>query len=291
MTNFCIEEIKKTIKYVNISNFTWFKVGGKCLLYTPNNLEELMFFLKHNNQKIHVIGNGSNTLIRDGGFDGVVVRMAKLNSYKIDGEKIYIESGVLSGKIAKICVENNIGGLEFLSGIPGNFGGIVKMNAGCYGSEVFDFIEKIICIQNGEIVEISPRDIKYEYRASNIDDDIIIVAGILKGYAENANAIQQKIDNVSKKRANTQPIKSKTSGSTFKNGDGYSAWEMVNKAGLSGYTIGGARVSKMHNNFIENFNDATASDIENLINHIQNTVYEKFGIMLETEIKIIGENL
>lgn len=288
MNDFCIENIEASIKEVNIANFTWFKVGGKCRMYTPQSIDELAYFLKQNKEKIHIIGNGSNTLIRDGGFDGIVIRMSKLNTFEIDGLKIYAQSGVLSSKIAKSCAENGIGGLEFLSGIPGNMGGIVKMNAGCYGDEIFNFIEKIVCINNGEIFEISKSDLSMEYRNSNIDGDNVIVGVYLKGKPDKSDNIQNKIDNISKKRIETQPVKAKTSGSTFKNGENYSAWELINKAGLSGYEIGGARVSTMHNNFIENFNDATANDIENLVNHIINVVDEKFGVKLVPEIKIIG---
>lgn len=290
-----LPNVKGTYRFnADLSKTTWFQVGGTAeVLFKPYNEEDLVYFLRElpTEVPVMVLGVGSNILIRDGGVKGVVIKLGKEFNY-VNAKDNIIEAGsaCLDVNVAKFACENNIGGLEFLVGIPGTIGGAIRMNAGAYGTEIADVIENATALdRSGNKHVIAKHDFEFKYRSSNTSNYVIFTKATLVGNIANKDEIENKMRVISESRESTQPIRSRTGGSTFKNPSQYKAWELIDKVGMRGYVIGGAQFSEKHCNFLINNGNATAADIENLGELARKKVFEKFGINLEWEIKIIGE--
>ncbi len=279
----------------NLSNFSWFNLGGPAkVLFKPKNLHELSFFLKNLNgkNKIKVLGVGSNTLIRDGGFNGIIIKFSKAFSHLslIDSDKIVSGASVLDKNVSNFALKNSLTGFEFLSCIPGTIGGGIRMNSGCYG----DSISKILISAqvmdfNGKIKIIKSSDINFFYRGSNLDNDLIFISATLKGNKGEKSSIENLMNDFSQRKKNSQPSKIKTCGSTFKNPESKKAWKLIRDSGCIGMKVGDAKISEKHCNFFVNNGKAKSEDLEKLIYQVKNKVFEKTGINLELEIQIIGE--
>ena len=288
----------------DLSKINWFRVGGQAeILFRPADTEDLSFFFKNKPTDLLVttIGVGSNLLVRDGGIKGVVVRLGRgFAEIKIDGQKIEAGAAVLSPNVARTCLVEDedgfgIGGLEFLSGIPGTVGGALAMNAGAFGSEVSDvLVEAEALDENGNIHKLSCADMGFKYRGNSISDKWIFTKAVFKGEKTPAHQVEQKIREFTQYRHETQPVTSGTSGSTFRNPDpdksgGKKAWQLIDEAGCRGLQIGDAKISEKHCNFIINVGNATSRDIEELGRVVCQKVKEKSGIDLKWEIHRIGE--
>ena len=279
----------------SLSKLTWFKTGGNVKGYSYiNNTEDLKeILLKIPNEiQIFVLGAGSNVLIRDNGFEGIVIKLGKeFNKIKIKDEKIYAGSGVLDSNLSKFALENSLKNLEFYSGIPGTLGGAIKMNAGCYGSETKNVIEGVkVLNRNAEEKLLKNFELGFDYRSSFISKDTIITEIIIPCNKGNKKDIKYKMEEIISKRENTQPLRVKTGGSTFKNPKGFFAAKLIEDSGCKGLQVGDAIVSEKHANFIINTNKASAKNIEDLGKKIIDRVYSKFNILLDWEIKIIGKS-
>ena len=279
----------------SLSKLTWFKTGGNVKGYSYiNNTEDLKeILLKIPNEiQIFVLGAGSNVLIRDNGFEGIVIKLGKeFNKIKIKDEKIYTGSGVLDSNLSKFALENSLKNLEFYSGIPGTLGGAIKMNAGCYGSETKNVIEGVkVLNRNAEEKLLKNFELGFDYRSSFISKDTIITEIIIPCNKGNKKDIKYKMEEIISKRENTQPLRAKTGGSTFKNPKGFFAAKLIEDSGCKGLQVGDAIVSEKHANFIINTNKASAKNIEDLGKKIIDRVYSKFNILLDWEIKIIGKS-
>ena len=279
----------------SLKNISWFKVGGPAeCLYIPSDQEDLSRFLKYTDksQKINVFGRLSNVLIRDKGLTGLTILIPpSISEFNIlKNNTIEVGSGMLDKDFTKIALENEIGGMEFLSGIPGNLGGAIAMNAGCYGKEIKDiFVEARVMNRDGKIISLKNDQMQFSYRNSIIRDDQIIIAGVFRGKKKSKKRIIEEIKKVEFQKKNTQPSGVATGGSTFKNPKEVKAWELINSVGLSGFQLGGAMISPDHNNFFVNTGNASASDIEDLGNLVIEKVKNKHGVILEWEIRIIGD--
>ncbi len=271
---------------------TWFRAGGNALGYAiVNNISDLKTIISYSDQiKYYIVGVGSNLMVRDGGFDGLILKLGKnFNKIKINSDTLSVGAGVLDINLAKFALKNSIKDFEFFSGIPGTIGGAIKMNAGCYGSQTADNLKKILVInKQGKIKYLTKNKLELKYRSSNLTDELIVLKAYFSCKYSSASEILEKKNYIKLKREGSQPIKEKTSGSTFKNPPGEHAAALIEKAGCKGLKNGGASVSTIHSNFIINNGEATALDIENLGKKIIKQVQEKFGITLEWEIKIIG---
>ena len=279
----------------NLSHLTWFKVGGPAqFFFKPEDISDLKGLLKQNNNRlpITVLGAGSNTIIRDGGIDGIVIKLGRnFTNIELQDDEIIVGASCLNLNLAKFCLNNLIEGFEFLVGIPGTIGGGVIMNAGAYGSEFKNVLSSIEVITTaGEVMSISLNEIDFSYRSANLLQDYIVTSATFKAQIGNLEKISALMDEINSKRASTQPIKEKTSGSTFANPSGYKAWELIDKAGLRGYRIGGAQISELHCNFMINDGSACAQDLEQLGEHVKAQVFEKCGVALEWEVKRIGKH-
>jgi len=276
----------------NMGKSTWFRTGGKATGYTIiNNIKDLKTIVSYGDQiKYYIIGVGSNLLVRDSGFDGLIIKLGRnYNNIKIKKNRLSVGAGVLDLNLSKFAEKNSIKGFEFFSGIPGTIGGAVKMNAGCYGSQTADNLQRVLMInQKGKINYENVADLNLDYRASNINEKSIILQAEFNFEYASQDEIIKKNNQIKFNRQSSQPIKEKTSGSTFKNPPGNFAAALIENSGCKGMTVGGASISTIHSNFIINDGSATASDIENLGNKTAIKVKEKFGINLEWEIKILG---
>ena len=279
----------------SLKNISWFKVGGPAeCLYIPSDQEDLSRFLKYTDksEKINVFGRLSNVLIRDKGLTGLTILIPpSISEFNIlKNNTIEVGSGMLDKDFSKIALENEIGGMEFLSGIPGNLGGEIAMNAGCYGKEIKDiFVEARVMNRDGKIISLKNDQMQFSYRNSIIRNDQIIIAGVFRGKKKSKKRITEEIKKVEFQKKNTQPSGVATGGSTFKNPKEVKAWELINSVGLSGFQLGGAMISPDHNNFFVNTGNASASDIEDLGNLVIEKVKNKHGVILEWEIRIIGD--
>ena len=297
------EELKKKFdKYIsnniNLSNYSWFNLGGPAeYFFKPLNEKQLIEFLKINKKNklsITLLGAGSNTLIRDNGIKGVVIKLGSSFSDIKLKDKLTIKAGAatLDRKISNFAKENGIGGLEFLSCIPGSIGGSVIMNSGCYGSDISKVLVSInvVDIKSCQEKEIKFEEIEFYYRGNNLSKNFIITSVTLKGKIESRSIIEKNQRNLIEKKKLTQPSQIKTCGSTFKNlSSEKKAWQIIKETGCSEFKEGDAEISKKHCNFFVNNGNAKSSDIEKLINKVKKTVNDKTGINLELEIKIIGE--
>ena len=277
-----------------LAPLVWFKSGGKAeWLFEPKDLPDLQHFLRNLDPATPVmaLGLGSNLIVRDGGVPGVVVRLGKaFASVTKTGDHTLDCGGGASGiLVSSTARDSGIAGLEFLRSIPGTVGGFVRMNGGAYGSEVKDvLIDCDVVLRDGSLVTLPLADLHYTYRHSQLPDGAIVVAARFCGAAGEPPAIQAEMDRISASREASQPLRSKTGGSTFKNPDGGKAWQLVDKAGCRGLTLGGAQVSEKHTNFLINTGSATSADIEALGEEVRRRVKADSGVELEWEIQRVG---
>ncbi len=276
---------------------TTFKVGGPAdLLVYPSTYEmvkKVIAACKANNVEYFLMGNGSNLIVKDGGFRGVVIKVDRLNEIKVSDSFVTAQCGAVLSSVAKAALENSLTGLEFASGIPGYIGGAVAMNAGAYGGEMSQVLEKVLVIDNeNNIIELTIDELELGYRTSAIlKYGYIVLETTMRLTQGEKNEIKTRMNDLAVQRRTKQPLEYPSAGSTFKRPVGYFAGKLIQDAGLRGATIGGAQVSEKHSGFVINTGDATASDILNLIKHVQDEVYKQFGVELNTEVRIIGEEL
>ncbi len=274
---------------------TWFRVGGPAeVMFRPADTEDLAEFLAKRPPEVPVtvIGVASNLLVRDGGVEGVVVRLGRgFAAVEISGTRVTAGAAVLDLNVAIACRAAGVGGLEFRSGIPGTIGGALRMNAGAYGREIKDVLESAVALDRAGVNHgLSLAEMGLGYRHSGVPDDWIFVGATLRGAEADRDAIQQRMAEIQSDREASQPIRARTGGSTFANPRGHKAWELIDRAGCRGLTRGGAMVSEKHTNFLINTGSATATDIEGLGEEVRRRVFEKFGVMLEWEIRRIGRH-
>lgn len=277
-----------------LAKLVWFKSGGKAdWLFEPADLDDLSTFLAglEPGTPVMALGLGSNLIIRDGGVPGVVVRLGKpFSTVEVKRDCVIECGGGAPGiLVASQARDAGIAGLEFLRGIPGTVGGFVRMNGGAYGREVADIlIDCDVVMPDGNCVTIPANDLEYTYRHSRLTDGAIVVAARFKGEKGEPEQIGAEMDRIADEREKSQPLRTKTGGSTFKNPQGGKAWKLVDEAGCRGLTMGGAQVSEKHTNFLINTGEATSADIEGLGEEVRRRVAEKSGVALEWEIKRVG---
>lgn len=316
---------------VPLADTTWFRVGGAAqVVFKPADVEDLAHFLKELDSRLRgsdetipvtVLGAASNIVVRDGGIDGVVIRLGRgfhelhldpviarsngdeaisgANSQEIaaptasaHNDAYYIVAGAanLDVNVAQFALQQSVQGLEFLSGIPGAIGGALRMNAGAYGREIKDVLVKAEFVTaHGEIQVLTVDELGFSYRHCSLPEDVIFTRAWFKAEPDNAQAIAARMQEIQTSRADTQPIRARTGGSTFRNPTGYKAWELIDAAQLRGMMVGGAQVSEKHCNFLINTGTATAADLERLTQRIIEQVKNHSGITLEPEIKFIGK--
>ena len=291
------ETLKKMIyKKEILSKYSWFNLGGPAeIFFKPNSINELKDFLvktKINKNDIFILGAGSNTLFRDSGFNGTIIKLGKeFTKIKLlDDNKVEAGSATLDKKLADFACQNSIAGLEFLSCIPGSIGGAVTMNSGCYEKDISKIFLSLKAIDlDGKIKNFTKDEIRFFYRGNNLDKNLIILSVILQGEKGDKIQIQNKQDSFLKEKKESQPTRIKTCGSTFKNPKNKKAWKLIKLSDCSNITVGGASVSSKHCNFFVNNGKATSTDVEKLIEKVRERVLLKTGTNLELEIKIVGE--
>ena len=278
-----------------LSEITWFRVGGPAqLFFQPADEADLAYFLKHlpGDIRLTVIGLGSNLLIRDGGLDGVVIRLSAKGFGAIeilDNHRLRAGTALPDVKVATAAAEAGIDGLTFYRGIPGGIGGALYMNAGCYGTETRDrMVELRAVTRDGEIVTLSNADMGYLYRKSNGPRGAVFTSAVYQGFAGEKDDILSRMRAITEKRESSQPTKAKTGGSTFKNPEGRSSWRLIDEAGGRGLTFGGAQMSELHANFLLNLGEADAFEVETLGEMVRQKVREKHNIDLKWEIRRMG---
>ena len=283
---------------VKLSNYSWFNLGGNAeFFFKPKDKTELLEFFKEakkNDIKTTFLGAGSNTLFRDNGVKGAVIKLGKNFSFTrlIGKDIIEVGAGTLDRKVADFAKENNLTNLEFLSCIPGSIGGAIIMNSGCYDYDISQILISIRAIDKKKCkeIEIKKEDINFVYRGNNLSEDLIIISAKLKGSLDKKEKIEKKQSDLVQRKKLSQPSQIKTCGSTFKNiSKEKKAWMLIKESGCENYEEGDAVISKKHCNFFINKGKAKSSDIENLIKKVKSKVYEKTKINLELEIKIVGE--
>ncbi|MGB6229770.1 MAG: UDP-N-acetylmuramate dehydrogenase [Litorimonas sp.] len=278
---------------VPLAPYSWLRVGGAAdALFIPKDEADLAHFLSSTDPSIAVtvLGVASNTLVRDGGIEGVVVRLGP-SFARIETEATQVKAGAaaLDARVARAAAEAGIAGLEFFAGIPGTIGGALRMNAGCYGGETKDVVQSVVALdRRGRRLVMGLDELGYSYRQSSAPDELIFVSAVFEGKPDSSEAIAARIDAITARREATQPIRSKTGGSTFKNPDGHSAWRVIDAAGMRGYRVGGAMMSEQHCNFMINADGSTAADLERLGETVRERVRETQGIDLEWEVRRIG---
>ncbi len=287
----------KIIFNETLSKYSWFNLGGPAnILFRPDTEDQIMSFLNlmKDDYKIICIGAGSNTLVRDGGFDGVVIKLSSKFSYikKINNNLLEVGAATLDKRLSSYAAENEIAGFEFLSCIPGSIGGAIIMNSGCYGDEISNILSSIKAIDfKGKIIEIQKDDIKFYYRGTNLPKNLIIISANFEIKKGNKNKIYEKMNKYFQQKKESQPTQVKTCGSTFKNPKEKKAWELIKNSNCSEVSFGKAKISSKHNNFFINEGGASSEDIEKLINYVKRKVFEQQNIKLDLEIKIIGKNI
>lgn len=277
-----------------LAPFTWFRVGGAAdVLFLPADAEDLAAFLKALPREVPVtvLGVGSNVIVRDGGVEGVVIRLAgrAFGQIAVEGTRVTAGAAALDAAVARAAAKAGVAGLEFYAGIPGSVGGALTMNAGCYGSETKDVLVSAWGIdRTGARRDFALADFGYAYRHSQAPADIIWIEATYEGQPDAPDAIQGRIEAITARREQSQPIREKTGGSTFKNPEGHSSWKLVDEAGWRGKPFGGAMFSPLHANFMINTGEATAADLEGLGEAVRADVKAKTGVDLHWEIKRIG---
>lgn len=280
-----------------LSDLTWFRVGGPAdVLFRPADEGDLAAFLAGCPADVPVttVGVGSNLLVRDGGVRGVVIRLGKpfAQVEAVEGHRVKVGAAALDMSVARAAQEASVAGLEFMRGIPGSVGGALRMNGGAYGREIKDALVEAVAIdRQGARHVLNNADMSFSYRHSGVADDFIFVEALLQGEPGERDAIAARMSDVTDAREASQPVKSRTGGSTFKNPPGAKAWELIDAAGCRGLKVGGAQVSEQHCNFLINTGDATAGDLEALGETVRVRVKETSGVELEWEIRRIGEPL
>jgi len=277
-----------------LDKLTWFKTGGPAdWLFEPADRDDLVQFLARvpDGTPLMALGLGSNLIVRDGGIPGVVVRLGKpFATVEVRRDGVLECGGGASGiLVSSTARDASIAGLEFLRGIPGTVGGFVRMNGGAYGREVADvLVECEAVLRTGERKVLDLADLGYTYRHSELPEGSVIISAKFRGYRADPLTIQSEMDRISASREASQPLRSKTGGSTFKNPSGAKAWELVDRAGCRGLTLGGAQVSEKHTNFLINTGTATSADIEGLGEEVRRRVKDNSGVELEWEIQRVG---
>jgi UDP-N-acetylmuramate dehydrogenase len=278
-------------------NHTYFEIGGTAdIIAIPNTIEKLISVIKLMKEEevpLFLIGNGSNLLVKDGGIRGCVLKTEAIKKISCDGERLTAECGALLKDISDEALDASLGGFEFACGIPGTLGGAVFMNAGAYDGEMSFVLESArVLTRDLEVVTLKNGDLEMGYRTSAVKENgYVVLEAVLKLVTGDREAIKAKIDDLTERRNERQPLEYPSAGSTFKRPPGYYAGKLIQDAGLKGYQIGGAQVSEKHSGFVINKDHASAKDVIDLINHIKKTVDSKFGVELNTEILIVGEEL
>lgn len=276
-----------------MAGLSWFRTGGPAqVLFEPVDEDDLSYFLAHLDPAIPVLvlGAGSNILVRDGGIEGVVIRLGK-SFQEITIESLFLHAGAacLDVKLASAAANAGLAGLSFFRGIPGSIGGALKMNAGAYGAETKNVLVSCRGVgRKGKIVEFSNADMGFAYRHCSVADDVIFTQAVFSGAAGDPQTIFAEMAEITKARAETQPVNTRTGGSTFKNPPGHKAWELIDKAGCRGLALGDAQVSELHCNFLINRGAARGADLESLGEMVRVRVLETSGIALEWEILSVG---
>lgn len=276
-----------------LAKITWFRVGGPAeVMFRPVDAEDLAGFLagRPADVPVTVVGVGSNLLVRDGGVPGVVVRLGRaFSDILVDEDVITAGAAALDLNVARVALDVGLAGLEFLSGIPGTIGGALRMNAGAYGAEISDVAIDARALDGaGRFHTLTPAGLGFGYRRSAVPVDWIFVAARLRGTEGQPAALYRRMEEIRQARESTQPIRTRTGGSTFANPAGAKAWQLIDQAGCRGLRIGGAQVSEQHCNFLINTGDATAADLEALGEEVRRRVFETSGVRLEWEIRRIG---
>ena len=286
----------KIIFDYNLKKTNWFNIGGNAkAFFKPQNLKDLVNFLKifGRKEKIFILGAGSNILIKDKGFDGVVVKLGKnfSNISMLPNNTIIAGSASLDKNVAGFSVENEVGGLEFLSCIPGTIGGGIRMNSGCFGTEFKDILLSVQAIdRTGNVLTIPSKNIKFEYRTNDLPKDLIFLSASFKGKFKKKDIAKKDMETLKKKKEETQPTRVKTGGSTFKNPINQTnkkVWELIRESVSIDTKFGDAHISEKHSNFFVNKGNATFNDMKKLIDFVSKKVLEKTGIKLDKEIKIL----
>jgi len=278
----------------SLADVTWFRVGGPAqVLFSPEDESDLAYFLSNLPADIPVttVGLGSNLIVRDGGIPGIVIRLGRgFSDIAVEpGDRIRVGTAVPDVKLARTAQDAALSGLEFYRGIPGCIGGALRMNGGAYGRETKDgLIEARGVDRAGDVRVFSNADMEYTYRHSGVPEDVIFTQALYQGIPGDPQAIAAAMDKITESREATQPIKSRTGGSTFKNPPGLKAWQLIDAAGCRGLKVGGAQVSELHCNFLINTGGATAVDIETLGETVRRRVKDNSGVQLQWEIKRIG---
>lgn len=278
-----------------MSKITWFQVGGTAdLLFQPADEDDLIDFLKllPADVPVLVVGIGSNLLVRDGGIEGVVIRLSGRGFGQIetlDGNRLKAGAATPDKRVAAAALEAGLGGFAFYHGIPGAVGGALRMNAGANGTETRERVVEVTAVdRQGGRHALSLDDMGYSYRHSEAASELIFTAAIFEGFPEDRSAIRDAMEAVQQHRESVQPIREKTGGSTFKNPPGHSSWRLIDEAGLRGFRVGDAQMSELHCNFMINLGDATAHDLETLGETVRQRVHRHSGVLLEWEIKRLG---
>lgn len=275
---------------------TSFKVGGTAdILVTPQSYQQVVDVIKlcnENQVPYYIVGKGSNLIVKDGGFRGIIIKLTKLDNIKVESDTIIVQCGADLSKVSEAALEGRLVGFEFACGIPGTVGGAVTMNAGAYDGEIKNVIQSALVVdKQGNLIDLNKEQLELGYRMSAVQKHgytVLEVTFKLKpGEYEN---IKARIDELTKKREDKQPLEYPSAGSTFKRPEGHFTGKLIEECSLKGYNIGGAQISEKHAGFIINSGDATAADILNLIAHIQSTVKGRFGVELHPEVRIIGED-
>ena len=279
---------------VPLAPFTWLRVGGAAeALFMPKDEADLAHFLSSTPDDIpvQILGVASNTIIRDGGVKGVVIRLGPaFGKVWTDGLQVRAGAAALDKTVAKKAAAAGIAGLEFYAGVPGTIGGALRMNAGCYGSETRDVLVSAVALdRTGRRQVMSLEEMDYSYRHCGAPQDLIFTEALYEGRADSPSAITKRMDDITAKREASQPIREKTGGSTFKNPEGHSSWKLIDAAGCRGLRVGGAQMSEQHCNFMINADNATAADLEKLGETVRARVLESQGVELNWEVRRIGE--
>ena len=297
-----IEKLKAIVGAANVltaepmKKHTTFRIGGPAKYYvTPMDCEQIRQILalcKQEQMPYFILGNGSNLLVSDAGYEGVVVQIYKnMNQIQVNGETITAQAGILLSQVAKRALEHSLTGFEFASGIPGTLGGAVVMNAGAYGGELKDvLVSATVLTMDGEIKKLSVEELKLGYRTSIVKEEgYVVLEAELKLISGDKEAIQKRMDELKVQRVEKQPLEFPSAGSTFKRPVGYFAGKLIQDAGLRGFQVGGAQVSEKHCGFVINKEQATAADVAELMRQVSLKVKEQFGVELEAEVKRLGE--
>ena len=290
----------KLVEDAPLKDVTWLRVGGPArVLFMPADEADLAKFLAETPRDIpvHVLGAGSNTLVRDGGFEGVVIRLTPAlgKTEALPGARLKVGAAALDKMAAKAAMKAGISGLEFYVGVPGTIGGALRMNAGCYGTETKDrLIEAVALDRTGRRIVASVDELGYSYRHCGAPEDWIFVEALYQGVPGEPDAIEKRMDEITEQREKTQPIREKTSGSTFKNPDpeesgGRSAWQLVDLVGGRGKQVGGVRFSEQHCNFLINDGTATAEEVETLVETVRADIKAETGVDMDWEVRRVGE--